>query len=208
MAAPSPFTLFHIILCQTFVDFFYFFFRGGSQIALKIIKNLEKYREAAKLEINVLEKIIERDPHNKKWVCCCRRRRCCFIFNSLYEEDDVVFFFWCPNCFTLHSTRHCVQMLDWFNFYGHVCISFELLSLSTFDFLKANSFLPYPINQIRHMAQQICHAVSCESNCASLWLCLHAPLSSVLHIIVCADSEQIITARCIINKPKKTTTIY
>ncbi|XP_069393706.1 dual specificity protein kinase CLK2b [Paralichthys olivaceus] len=95
--------------------------RGGSQIALKIIKNQEKYREAANLEINVLEKIIEKDPHNK---------------------------------------RHCVQMLDWFNYYGHVCISFELLSLSTFDFLKANSFLPYPINQIRHMAHQICHAVS------------------------------------------------
>lgn len=69
----------------------FFFYRGGSQIALKIIKNLEKYREAAKLEINVLEKIIERDPHNKKWVCCCRCR--CFIFNSLYEEDDVGFFF-------------------------------------------------------------------------------------------------------------------
>lgn len=66
MAAPLLFTLFHIILCQTFVDFFILFFRGGSQIALKIIKNLEKYREAAKLEINVLEKIIERDPHNKK----------------------------------------------------------------------------------------------------------------------------------------------
>ncbi|XP_070691169.1 dual specificity protein kinase CLK2b [Pempheris klunzingeri] len=95
--------------------------RGGGQIALKIIKNLEKYREAAKLEINVLERISERDPNNK---------------------------------------HHCVQMLDWFNYYGHVCISFELLSLSTFDFLKANNFLPYPINQIRHMAQQICHAVS------------------------------------------------
>uniref|UniRef100_A0A3B3WQT2 dual-specificity kinase n=1 Tax=Poecilia mexicana TaxID=48701 RepID=A0A3B3WQT2_9TELE len=51
-------------------------------------------------------------------------------------------------------------MLDWFNFCGHVCISFELLSLSTFDFLKSNNFLPYPINQIRHMASQICHAVS------------------------------------------------
>uniref|UniRef100_A0A3Q4M7K0 dual-specificity kinase n=2 Tax=Neolamprologus brichardi TaxID=32507 RepID=A0A3Q4M7K0_NEOBR len=51
-------------------------------------------------------------------------------------------------------------MLNWFNYYGHVCISFELLSLSTFDFLKSNNFLPYPINQIRHMAQQICHAVS------------------------------------------------
>uniref|UniRef100_A0A3Q3NID3 dual-specificity kinase n=1 Tax=Labrus bergylta TaxID=56723 RepID=A0A3Q3NID3_9LABR len=51
-------------------------------------------------------------------------------------------------------------MLDWFNYYGHVCISFELLSLSTFDFQKANNFLPYPINHIRHMARQICHAVS------------------------------------------------
>ncbi|XP_071768892.2 dual specificity protein kinase CLK2b [Centroberyx gerrardi] len=95
--------------------------RGGARTALKIIKNLEKYREAAKLEINVLEKISEKDPLNK---------------------------------------HLCVQMLGWFNYYGHVCISFELLSLSTFDFLKANSFLPYPINQIRHMAYQICHAVN------------------------------------------------
>uniref|UniRef100_A0A1A8D1W3 dual-specificity kinase n=1 Tax=Nothobranchius kadleci TaxID=1051664 RepID=A0A1A8D1W3_NOTKA len=51
-------------------------------------------------------------------------------------------------------------MLNWLNLYGHVCISFELLSLSTFDFLKSNNFLPFPINQIRHMASQICHAVS------------------------------------------------
>uniref|UniRef100_A0A3Q3EHL4 dual-specificity kinase n=1 Tax=Kryptolebias marmoratus TaxID=37003 RepID=A0A3Q3EHL4_KRYMA len=91
----------------------------GRRIALKIIKSLEKYREAAKLEINVLEKI--RDPLNR---------------------------------------HHCVQMLDWFNYYDHVCISFELLSLSTFDFLKSNNFLPYPVNQVRHMASQICHAVS------------------------------------------------
>ncbi|XP_024863537.1 dual specificity protein kinase CLK2b isoform X1 [Kryptolebias marmoratus] len=93
--------------------------REGRRIALKIIKSLEKYREAAKLEINVLEKI--RDPLNR---------------------------------------HHCVQMLDWFNYYDHVCISFELLSLSTFDFLKSNNFLPYPVNQVRHMASQICHAVS------------------------------------------------
>lgn len=31
-------------------------------IALKIIKNVEKYREAAKLEINVLEELAEKDP--------------------------------------------------------------------------------------------------------------------------------------------------
>jgi len=35
-------------------------------IALKIIKNVEKYREAAKLEINVLEKLSEKDPGDKQ----------------------------------------------------------------------------------------------------------------------------------------------
>ncbi|CAF97875.1 unnamed protein product, partial [Tetraodon nigroviridis] len=95
--------------------------RGGAGVALKIIKNLEKYREAAKLEVGVLERIRESDPDNQ---------------------------------------HHCVRMLDWFHLHGHVCISFQLLSVSTFDFLKANNFLPYPIHQIRHMARQICHAVS------------------------------------------------
>lgn len=34
-------------------------------IALKIIKNVEKYREAAKLEINVLKKLAEKDAKGK-----------------------------------------------------------------------------------------------------------------------------------------------
>uniref|UniRef100_A0A3Q2Y2H7 dual-specificity kinase n=1 Tax=Hippocampus comes TaxID=109280 RepID=A0A3Q2Y2H7_HIPCM len=99
--------------------------RSGRQIALKIIKNIEKYREAAKLEINVLEKISHKDQH---------------------------------------KLSHCVQMLDWFTYYGHICISFELLSVSTFDFQKGNNFLPYPIHHIRHMAQQICRAGSLHDN--------------------------------------------
>lgn len=41
-------------------------YRGGARVALKIIKNVEKYKEAARLEINVLEKINEKDPDNKK----------------------------------------------------------------------------------------------------------------------------------------------
>ncbi|XP_023815393.1 dual specificity protein kinase CLK2 isoform X2 [Oryzias latipes] len=94
--------------------------RGGVSVALKIIKNVEKYKEAARLEINVLEKINEKDPDNK------------FL---------------------------CVQMYDWFDYHGHMCLSFELLALSTFDFLKENNYLPYSIGQVRHMAYQICLAV-------------------------------------------------
>lgn len=53
-------------------------------------------------------------------------------------------------------------MLDWFDFNGHICIAFELLGLSTYDFLKENNFQPFPIDHIRHMAYQIIRAVRCE----------------------------------------------
>lgn len=53
-------------------------------------------------------------------------------------------------------------MYDWFDYHGHMCISFELLALSTFDFLKENNYLPYSIVQVRHMAYQLCLAVKCE----------------------------------------------
>ncbi|TRY65103.1 hypothetical protein DNTS_009661 [Danionella cerebrum] len=96
--------------------------RGGASVALKIIKNVEKYKEAARLEINVLERINEKDPENKNL---------------------------------------CVQMFDWFDYHGHMCLSFELLALSTFDFLKENNYLPYSIGQVRHMAYQICLACKC-----------------------------------------------
>lgn len=35
-------------------------------VAVKVIKNIDKYREAAKLEINVLLKIKEKDPKGDK----------------------------------------------------------------------------------------------------------------------------------------------
>ncbi|XP_068128668.1 dual specificity protein kinase CLK3 isoform X1 [Hyperolius riggenbachi] len=53
----------------------------------------------------------------------------------------------------------CVLMWDWFEYHGHMCIVFELLGKSTFDFQKENNFLPYPLSQIRHIAFQLCHAV-------------------------------------------------
>ncbi|XP_063243452.1 serine/threonine-protein kinase Doa isoform X6 [Bacillus rossius redtenbacheri] len=89
-------------------------------MALKIIKNVEKYREAAKLEINALEKIAQKDPEG----------------------------------------RHlCVKMIDWFDYHGHICIAFEMLGLSVFDFLKDNNYQPYPLEAVRHIAYQLCYSV-------------------------------------------------
>ncbi|KAH1028000.1 hypothetical protein HUJ05_001409 [Dendroctonus ponderosae] len=95
-------------------------FEMEHSMALKIIKNVEKYREAAKLEINVLEKLADKDP------------------------DGV---------------HLCVKMLDWFDYHGHMCIAFEMLGLSVFDFLKDNNYQPYPLEQVRHIAYQLCYSV-------------------------------------------------
>ena len=44
------------------------FFSNREPVAVKVIKNIDKYREAAKLEINVLLKIKEKDPKGDKYV--------------------------------------------------------------------------------------------------------------------------------------------
>ncbi|KAM4585596.1 dual specificity protein kinase CLK4-like [Fundulus diaphanus] len=92
----------------------------GARVALKIIKNIDRYREAALSEVEVLKHL---------------------------------------NTIDADRRYSCVHMLDWFDYHGHVCISFELLGLSTYDFLKENNFQPFPVKQIRHMAYQIIRAV-------------------------------------------------
>ena len=90
-------------------------------VALKIIKNVQKYRDAAKLEINVLTKIGKYDPNGK---------------------------------------YRCVTMLDCFDFHGHMCIAFEMLGKSVYEFLKENNYHAYPFRQVRQMSYELCDAVN------------------------------------------------
>eukprot|EP00088_Acartia_fossae_P004137 TRINITY_DN11760_c1_g1_i1.p1 TRINITY_DN11760_c1_g1~~TRINITY_DN11760_c1_g1_i1.p1 ORF type:complete len:420 (+),score=34.47 TRINITY_DN11760_c1_g1_i1:25-1260(+) len=90
-------------------------------VALKIIKNVHKYKDAAKLEINVLNKIKKYDPSGK---------------------------------------HLCVSMLDWFDYHGHMCISFEMFGQSVYEFLKDNQFQPFPISQVKAMAYDLCYSVN------------------------------------------------
>lgn len=69
---------------------------------------------------------------------------------------------YCWNFYFPAFCSRCVQMLEWFEHHGHVCIVFELLGLSTYDFIKENGFLPFRLDQIRQMAYQICKSVNCK----------------------------------------------
>ncbi|XP_040006941.1 dual specificity protein kinase CLK4-like [Xiphias gladius] len=79
----------------------------------------------------------------------------------------------------------CVRMLDWFEHEGHICIVFELLSLSTFEFLRRNEFLPFSVEQIRHMAFQIFRAV-CFLHRNKL---THTDLKPENILFVCSDCD-------------------
>lgn len=53
----------------------------------------------------------------------------------------------------------CVSMSDWFNFWGPMCITFELLGKNIFEFLKEKNFQPYPLPQVWQHDLPPCHAL-------------------------------------------------
>lgn len=46
-----------------------------------------------------------------------------------------------------------------------MCLAFEMLGLSVFDFMKQNGYQPYPIDQVRHIAYQLCYATKFMHDC-------------------------------------------
>lgn len=89
--------------------------------AVKVIRNIQKYRDAAVIEIDVLEATMRADPEGK---------------------------------------RHCVQMKHWFDFRGHICMVFEKLGLSLYDFLRKNHYQPFSIDMVQAFGRQLLEAVS------------------------------------------------
>ncbi|CAB3978491.1 dual specificity kinase CLK2 isoform X1 [Paramuricea clavata] len=89
-------------------------------VAVKVIKNVDRYRDAAKIEIKVLEKICQRNSADKNL---------------------------------------CIMLVDWFDHHGHICLIFERLGLSVFEFMKENSYQGYPLDQVRHISYQLTAAI-------------------------------------------------
>lgn len=56
--------------------------------------------------------------------------------------------------------RHCVTLREWFDYRGHVCMVFERLGLSLYDFLRKNSYRPFHADIIRAFGRQLLEAVA------------------------------------------------
>ncbi|KAB5519757.1 hypothetical protein DKX38_024093 [Salix brachista] len=89
-------------------------------VAIKIIRSIHKYREAAVTEIDVLQRLARHD---------------------------------------IGSAR-CVQIRNWFDYRNHICIVFEKLGPSLYDFLRKNSYRSFPIDLVRELGRQLLESVA------------------------------------------------
>lgn len=64
---------------------------------------------------------------------------------------------------SLRSCRKCIPLLHTFDFYGHTCLVTPLLSASVFDFLKDNSYEPFPLSHVQSFAKQLLTSIKCQS---------------------------------------------
>ncbi|KAL9326572.1 hypothetical protein ACSQ67_007217 [Phaseolus vulgaris] len=77
-------------------------------VAIKIIRGIKKYREAAMIEIEVLQQLGKHDKGGNR----------------------------------------CVQIRNWFDYRNHICIVFEKLGPSLYDFLRKNNYRSFPIDLV------------------------------------------------------------
>ncbi|KAF2466376.1 kinase-like protein [Lindgomyces ingoldianus] len=59
-----------------------------------------------------------------------------------------------------HNVNRCIHLRDCFDFRNHICIVTDLYGQSVFDFLKSNSFVPFPSSHIQKFAKQLFTSVA------------------------------------------------
>ncbi|WWD20716.1 hypothetical protein CI109_105192 [Kwoniella shandongensis] len=91
------------------------------KVAIKVIRAVQKYRDASKIEIRVLETLKKHDPRND---------------------------------------NKCIHLDEYFDFRNHPCLVSELYGMSVFDFLKQNSFQPFPEKHIQDFARSLLKSVA------------------------------------------------
>uniref|UniRef100_A0A0D9V2G1 Protein kinase domain-containing protein n=1 Tax=Leersia perrieri TaxID=77586 RepID=A0A0D9V2G1_9ORYZ len=89
-------------------------------VAIKVVRSIRKYRDAAMIEIDVLKRLAENER-----------------YRSL-----------------------CVQIQGWFDYRNHICIVFEKLGPSLYDFLKRNRYQPFPVELVREFGRQLLESVA------------------------------------------------
>ena len=87
----------------------------------------------------------------------------------------------------LTSHRLCVQMLNWFDYHGHICLTFDLLGLSVFDFLVSTPLKVIVVIfscvwlWVKRIKRDFCDITACVySVCSRVWAPYRKPCNVFL----------------------------
>jgi dual-specificity kinase len=69
------------------------------------------------------------------------------VLNTITRHDPE-----CKHC--------CIHLQHWFDYRGHVCIVFEKLGSSLYDFMRRNGYRPFPLDIVQHFARQLLRAIA------------------------------------------------
>ncbi len=90
-------------------------------VAIKVIRDIKRYTEAAVVEARILDAVNRADPE---------------------------------------GISHCVRYYGSFHHENHLCLVFERLGASLYDYLKANRYRPFPLYCVQSFADQLVTAVA------------------------------------------------
>uniref|UniRef100_K3WSC2 dual-specificity kinase n=1 Tax=Globisporangium ultimum (strain ATCC 200006 / CBS 805.95 / DAOM BR144) TaxID=431595 RepID=K3WSC2_GLOUD len=96
-------------------------------VAVKIIRNRQKYKEQSLIEVQILSQLQR----------ACRHRRPLAAIATGAGEPRIV------------------AMHEYFLFRNHICIAFELLGINLYEYLRLRFFQGLPIDNIRGIASQL-----------------------------------------------------
>ena len=55
--------------------------------------------------------------------------------------------------------KHCIPLREWFDYRGHVCMSFQKLGPSLYEAMRVNSYRPFCFRTLQNFALQLIEAV-------------------------------------------------
>ena len=95
--------------------------REAEVVAIKVVRKIARYTDAARIEAKLLQDVNDRDPD---------------------------------------AVSLSVRFYEWFEWKGHMCMVFEPLGPSLYDYLKANNYNPLPLYCVQAFADQLVTAVA------------------------------------------------
>ncbi|ETO00264.1 afc, partial [Reticulomyxa filosa] len=131
-------------------------------VAIKVIRSVRKYLDSAKIEIDILSDVAKHDLHHKLFSLSFffYYYYCYYCFFFFFVPFDLIIIITTTTTITIimDDNTHFMTKL---NAQKHVCIIFEKMGCSLYQFVKKNSYRGFLLQHLQDIAKQMFEAIQC-----------------------------------------------